>query len=69
MMACASSQRHAGKAIEYWHTMHAKNIAPDQHTYVAVLKACAQLGDLQTAYDAMHELKLNDLVVNEHIFN
>lgn len=49
--------------------MHAKNIMPDQVTYVAVLKACAQLGDTQTAYDALQELKLKGLKVNEHIFN
>ena len=41
IMACASTKRYAEKAIEYWHMMHAKNIAPDQHTYVAVMKACA----------------------------
>lgn len=46
IMACASTKRFASKAIEYWHMMHAKNILPDQHTYVAVLKACAQLGDI-----------------------
>jgi len=40
MMACASTKRYAEKAIEYWHMMHAKSIAPDQVTYVAVLKAC-----------------------------
>jgi pentatricopeptide repeat protein len=45
IMACASTKRYAAKAIEYWHTMHVKNIPPDQVTYVAVLKACAQIGD------------------------
>lgn len=69
MMACASTKRYAHKAIEYWHVMHAKDIMPDRHTYVAVLKACAQLGDTQTAYDALQELKLRGLPVNEHIFN
>ena len=69
MLACASTKRLAHKAIEYWHLMHTKNIQADQHTYVAVLKACAQLGDTQTAYDALHELKLNNMAVNEHIFN
>jgi pentatricopeptide repeat protein len=29
MMACASTKRYAGKAIEYWHAMHAKNIPGD----------------------------------------
>ena len=41
IMACASTKRYAHKAIEYWHLMHHKSIAADQHTYVAVLKACA----------------------------
>ena len=68
-MACASTKRYAPKAIEYWHTMHAKNIPPDQVTYVAVLKACAQLGDTQTAYDVLQELKINGHKVNVNIFN
>ena len=69
IMACASTKRYAERAIEFWHMMHYKNIAPDQVTYVAVLKACAQLGDTQTAFDAIHELKLKKFPVNEHIFN
>jgi len=58
MMACASVKIYAPRTIEYWHMMHMKDIEPDQVTYVAVLKACAQLGDIQTAYDVLHELKL-----------
>ena len=46
-----------------------KNIEPDNVTYVAVLKACAQLGDIQTAYDVLQELKLKDGIMNEHVFN
>ena len=46
MMACASTERYADKTIEYWHLLHMKKIEPDQVTYVAVLKACAQLGDI-----------------------
>jgi len=49
--------------------MHMKDIEPDQVTYVAVLKACAQLGDIQTAYDVLHELKLKQGIMNHHIFN
>ena len=41
MMACASTKVFAPRTIEYWHTMHAKAIEPDQVTYVAVLRACA----------------------------
>ena len=46
MMACASLPMYAPRTIEYWHMMHMKDIEPDQVTYVAVLKACAQLGDV-----------------------
>ena len=46
MMACASTYDYAPKAIEYWHYMHIKEIEPDQVTFVAVLKACAKLGDV-----------------------
>ena len=69
MMACASHPVYAPKTIEYWHLMHMKDIEPDQVTYVAVLKACAQLGDIQTAYDVLHELKLKQGIMNENIFN
>ena len=29
IMACASNQRFAANAIEYWHQMHMKDIEPD----------------------------------------
>ena len=58
MMACSTQKIFAPRAIEYWHLMHMKAIEPDQVTFVAVLRACAQLGDIQTAYDVLHELKL-----------
>ena len=69
LAACASTRRYAGKAIEYWHLMHAKSIMPDQLTYTQVLKACAQLGDTQTAYDVLQEMKLNGMEANEHTYN
>jgi pentatricopeptide repeat protein len=39
--AMASTKRYAPQAIEYWHKMGLKNVVPDRHTHVAVLKACA----------------------------
>ena len=53
IFALASTKRYAEMAIEYWHKMHLKNVMPDRHTYVAVLKACSQLGDVTTAYDVL----------------
>jgi len=69
LAACASTRRYSMKAIEYWHLMHAKSIKPDKMTYVHVLKACSHLGDIQTAYDALQELKLNGIEPDEAIYN
>lgn len=69
LAACASTRRYSPKAIEYWHLMHAKSIKPDKMTYVHLLKACAHLGDVQTAYDALQELKLNGIEPDEAIYN
>ena len=69
MMACASRKEYAPKAIEYWHLMHMKNIEPDNVTFVAVLKACAMLGDIQTAFDVLQELKRKGGIMNENVFN
>ena len=64
MMACSTHSQTAPRTIEYWHMMHMKAIKPDQVTYVAVLRACAKLGDIQTAYDVLHELKLKKGIMN-----
>jgi pentatricopeptide repeat protein len=67
--ACAATKRYSPKAIEYWHLMHAKSIKPDEVTYTLVLKACAHLGDVQTAFDVLQEMKLNGFEPNEHVYN
>lgn len=53
IFALGSTHRYAGQAIDFWHKMGMKNIMPDRHTYVGVLKACAKLGDINSAYDAL----------------
>lgn len=53
IFACASTKRYSEKAIDYWHAMHLKNIMPDRHTFVGVLKACSQLGDVKLAYEVI----------------
>ena len=42
---------------------------PDNHTVVAVLKATSKLGDIQTANDALQDLKIYDLRMSEHVYN
>ena len=49
--------------------MQLKGILPDQHTYVAVLKACSKIGDTQTAYDALQDMKIHDFKMTEHVYN
>ena len=43
--ALGSTKRYAELAIEYWHKMTLKGVTPDEHTYVAVLRATAKVGD------------------------
>ena len=42
---------------------------PDRHTFVAVLRACSKIGDVQTAYDVLQDLKLRKFPMTEHIYN
>ena len=67
--ALGSSKRYANTAIEYWRNMQSKGIAPDRHTTQAVLKACSKLGDVQTAYDALQDMKIHNIKMTEHTYN
>lgn len=49
--------------------MKMKRITPDRHTFVAVLKACSQLGDVKTAYDILQEMKIHNFPMTEHVYN
>ena len=49
--------------------MRLNGVVPDEHTYVAVFRACAKLGDVETAYDALQDMKMHDIPLNEHSYN
>lgn len=49
--------------------MQLKGIVPDEHTCVAVLRACAKLGDVQTAYDALKDMKMHGLPMTVHTYS
>jgi len=53
IFALGSRKDYAEKAIEFWNRMQFANVVPDEHTFVGVLKACAHLGDVGTAYDVI----------------
>lgn len=42
---------------------------PDEHTHIAVFRACSKIGDVQTAYDALQDMKLKGLPLTEHAYN
>lgn len=67
--ALGSSSRYADKAIEFWHKMQLNHVVPDNHTFVAVFRACAKLGDVETAFDALQDMKIHDLKMTEHTYN
>lgn len=49
--------------------MQLKNVVPDNHTYVAVFRACSKIGDVQTAYDALQDMKTHGIKMSEHSYN
>jgi pentatricopeptide repeat protein len=67
--ALGSTKRYSELAIEYFHKMQLKGVVPDEHTYVAVLRATAKVGDTQTAYDALQDMKIHGHKMTEYIYN
>lgn len=67
--ALGSTKRYAEQAIQYWQKMQLTQIEPDAHTFVAVFRACAKVGDVQTAYDALQDMRLRGFPLTEHSYN
>ena len=49
--------------------MQIKGVTPDEHTYVAVFRATSKIGDIQTAYDALQDMKIHGFPMTEHVYN
>jgi pentatricopeptide repeat protein len=49
--------------------MQIKSIVPDSHTFIGVFRACAKLGDTQTAYDALQDMKIHGIPMTDHTYN
>lgn len=49
--------------------MRLLQIVPDQNTFVAVLKATGHTGDVQVAYEAIQEMKANELPMTIKIYD
>mmetsp|Transcript_14056 Transcript_14056/g.23876 ORF Transcript_14056/g.23876 Transcript_14056/m.23876 type:complete len:255 (-) Transcript_14056:272-1036(-) len=67
--ALGSTKRFADQAIEFWQKMQTSGVVPDQHTFVAVFRACSKLGDIETAYDALQDMKMHEIKMTEHSYN
>eukprot|EP01022_Parablepharisma_sp_SALTPOND_P028372 TRINITY_DN70869_c0_g1_i1.p2 TRINITY_DN70869_c0_g1~~TRINITY_DN70869_c0_g1_i1.p2 ORF type:complete len:345 (+),score=12.56 TRINITY_DN70869_c0_g1_i1:476-1510(+) len=68
IMALASRKDYAQQAIETWRKMRYLQVVPDTMTFLAVLRATAKLGDLQTAYEAIQEMKAYEQPINRDIY-
>ena len=53
----------------YWQKMQMNQVEPDEHTFVAVFRACSKVGDVQTAFDALQDMRLRGFRLNEHGYN
>jgi len=69
IFALASRKDYAEKALEIWRKMRYMQIVPNVETFQAVIKATSQLGDVQTAYEAIQEMKGYEIPLNEAIYN
>jgi len=49
--------KYAKQAIEIFHQMTSHMVSPDEDTYLCVLKACATIGDVKSAYDIVKASK------------
>eukprot|EP01017_Pseudomicrothorax_dubius_P039719 TRINITY_DN6127_c0_g1_i7.p1 TRINITY_DN6127_c0_g1~~TRINITY_DN6127_c0_g1_i7.p1 ORF type:complete len:302 (-),score=50.16 TRINITY_DN6127_c0_g1_i7:136-1041(-) len=67
--ALGSRESYAGEAIEVFNRMISLKVIPDSDSYVAVLKACAKIGDVKTAYNVLHYMRQQGLQPNVYIFN
>ena len=45
------------------------DVSPDSDSIVSVLKACAQVGDIQTAFDSLLHAKQAKIPMNRYIYN
>ena len=53
IFALGSRKMYANDAITIWRKMQGEEVIPDRHTCIGVLKACAKIGDVNTANDVL----------------
>lgn len=70
IIKCLGSRNdYADEAIEHWQKMKEMGIQPDEDTFVALFKACANAGDVKTAFDGMQVMKAQGITMNKYILN
>lgn len=69
IFALASRPEYARQAVEKYRLMQKKRVVPDYHTFVAVLKASSQYGDIQLAIEVLDTMKNLGFEMNEYIYN
>jgi len=67
--ALASREDYAEEAIEIYKGMIEDGIRPDQNTFVALLRATGQIGDIATAFNAMVQMNTFKIKPNVYVFS
>ena len=68
IFALGSRKFYCDKAIEVFREMQMLNLPPDNHTYVAVMRACAKIGDIPTAADCLNQLRAFEMPITHYIY-
>lgn len=69
IFALSSHSNFARRAIDFYRTMLKRKVVPDRHTFVAVLKATAHIGDINTACEVLETMKTLNVEMTEHTYN
>lgn len=67
--ALGSRKDYAAEGVNFYHQMVNRQILPDSDTYVALFKACSMIGDVKTAYNALIQMKEQNIALNVYMYN
>ncbi|KRX00511.1 hypothetical protein PPERSA_06154 [Pseudocohnilembus persalinus] len=67
--ALASRKDYAEQALDYYEQMKISSVNMDMDTYIHTLKACSNIGDVNTAYNVLQAMKENKVEPNKYVYN
>jgi pentatricopeptide repeat protein len=66
LRALSSSKNYAERAFDEYIKMKNEGVKPDSYTFVYLLKASAQLGDIDSANNFIKEMKVMDIAITKY---